>query len=210
MRVGWEAFWMRNSRPLHGLERGIERAASTCQVVGKGGRRRQGEAYCEGNKTKQLQGSTYDGQQAPAQPLGPFCSFLGWQRGFLGSALCLEVTLLLPFLLSSALQLVLSVLVMPWISECFMTRPWNQPHSDMYRSICKSIYLSNCSFKLLADSCLQPTATPKTKKKKGVENWEKVQIFSFNFFYYEAFWGNVLLQHVIKREFSEAEIPPYP
>lgn len=38
---------------------------------------------------------------------------LGGKEVFFGSALCLEVTLLLLFLLSSALQLVLSVLVMP-------------------------------------------------------------------------------------------------
>lgn len=41
----------------------------------------------------------------------------------------------------------------PYVS---VNRPWNQLHSDIlrHRNIFKFIYLSNCSFKLLADLCL--------------------------------------------------------
>lgn len=59
-----------------------------------------------------VQNNTYDGQQTPPQPLGHFSSFLGGREVFLGTAVCLEVMLLL-FLLSSVLQLALSVLVVP-------------------------------------------------------------------------------------------------
>lgn len=60
-----------------------------------------------------VQNNTYYGQSAPPQPLEYFSSYLGWPRGFLGSAVHLEVMLLLPFLLSSSLQLALSVLAVP-------------------------------------------------------------------------------------------------
>jgi len=83
---------------------------SKCQHLAAGGRRRQVKA---GKSMTEGQNNTCDGQQAPAQALGHFCSYLGWQRGFSRSVVCLESLLLLPFLLFQALQPVLSVPVTP-------------------------------------------------------------------------------------------------
>lgn len=104
-------------------KRGTRRAASTwinCQHLAAGGTGWQAEA--EG--TLLLQNKTCSGQQASAQPLGYFCSFLGLQRSFSESIKSPESQLLLVFLLFQAFS---TRLVSPCDALNLHTFQWSSP-----------------------------------------------------------------------------------
>lgn len=78
---GYSGFKRRHQKSCQHLEQ-VPVPGSWQEMVAGGGRGK----HAVRARSLLLQNSTCDGQQASAQALGHFCSFLGWQRGLSGSA----------------------------------------------------------------------------------------------------------------------------